>query len=697
MYSAGAVHRRRLRAASSGSPAPSREESAPAACSPLHTGSATLAVLPMPGHANAQRSRPRCLRPHGPGMSPNEPLEFRRLADTAPAILWVTDADGHCTFMSRGWHEMTGQSEAESLGFGWLDALHPDDLPIARTRLARAQRLVKPFTIDYRVRCRDGRYRWMLDAANPRHAADGSFAGFAGSVIDIDDRRRSEDKYRALFDSIEEGFCIVQMLFDDRTQPRDYRFLEVNPAFSRHTGLVDPVGHTAREMLPDLEPHWFEIYGRIAVTGEPERFEAGSDAMDRWFEVYAFRIGDPAERLVALLFTDITARRRQQQALREADQRKDEFLATLAHELRNPLAPIRTSLYVLKLNQDPETGARMLDILMRQVDQLTHLVDDLTEVSRITRGRIELRAVDIPLGSVLRNAAESVQPTLDQNRQTLQVDLPADPLWLRADPVRLGQVFVNLLNNAARYSREDTTIRVTAKAEGGEAVVSVCDEGMGIAREHLQSIFDLFTQVDRQRSADTRGLGIGLALVRSLVQMHGGNVSARSDGAGQGAEFVVRLPLQTPGGETPSRVEDNAAKPFGGLRVLVADDNRDAAESMGEWLSAFGAETIVVHDGHAALTMAQMHMPHVALLDLGMPELSGLEVAQRLRAVPGGAGMRLIAITGWGQARDRAGTEAAGFDHHMTKPPDIALLRSLLQDAHRALVGQAAGADPVTG
>ena len=625
-------------------------------------------------------------------MRPNESLEFRRIADTAPAILWVTDASGQCTFLSRGWYEMTGQNEAEALGYGWLEALHPDDRPAMRARFARASRTGKAFALDYRVRCRDGRYRWALDAANPRHADDGSFAGFAGSVIDIDDRRRSEDNCRALFNSIEEGVCILQVLFDGRQQPRDYRFLEVNPAFSRHTGLADPVGHTAREMLPDLEEHWFEIYGRVAMSGEPERFEQGFDAMGRWFSVYAFRIGDPAGHTVALLFTDITARRRQEQALRDAEQRKDEFLATLAHELRNPLAPIRTSLYVLKLNQDPETATRMLDILMRQVDQLTHLVDDLTEVSRITRGRIELRAVDIPLASVLRNAAESVQPTLAQSGQSLQIDVPPEPLWLRADPVRLGQVFINLLNNAARYSRENTTIRVVASAEGTDAVVSVRDEGMGIAREHLQSIFDLFTQVDRQHSADTRGLGIGLALVRSLVQMHGGNVTARSEGRGQGAEFIVRLPLHAPG-QAAATPADGTAKPFSGLRVLVADDNRDAAESMGEWLSAFGAETIVVHDGHAALTMAQMHLPHVALLDLGMPELSGLEVAQRLRAVPGAADMRLIAITGWGQARDRAGTEAAGFDHHMTKPPDIALLRSLLQEAHRELAAPVVASD----
>ena len=417
--------------------------------------------------------------------------------------------------------------------------------------------------------------------------------------------------------------------------------------------------------------------------------------MDRWFDVYAFRIGEPAERMVALLFTDITQRRRHEDGLREAARRKDEFLATLAHELRNPLAPIRTSLYVLKLNQDQDTTTRMLDILMRQVDQLTHLVDDLTEVSRITRGRIELRAIDIALGSVLRNAAESVQPTLEQNRQVLEIEAPSEPLWLRADPVRLGQVFVNLLNNAARYSPEQTTIRVSARVEGPHAVVSVRDQGSGIAHEHLESVFELFTQVDRHRSADTRGLGIGLALVRSLVQMHGGSVSAHSDGLGQGAEFIVRLPLRAAGTETPARLEDDASKPFAGLRVLVADDNRDAAESLGEWLGAFGAEAIVAHDGRAALTMAQMRLPHVALLDLGMPQLSGLEVAARLRATPGAAAMRLIAITGWGQACDRAGTEAAGFDHHMTKPPDIPLLRSLLQEAHRDLLAPADRVSPI--
>ncbi len=623
-----------------------------------------------------------------------DPDPFRDLADAVPAILWTTEADGRCNFLSRGWSLTTGQTEAQAMAHGWFDAVHPDDLPEARVRFARAHQDRRPFSMEYRLRRVDGQYRWTLDAGNPRFGADGTFLGFAGSVVDIDDRYRSEAKYRALFDSIDEGFCIFRMLFDDAQRPVDYRFLEVNPTFSRQTGLVDPVGRTARELLPDLEPHWFEIYGRVALTGEAHRFVEQSAVMGRWFEVYAFRIGAPADHQVALLFSDITRRRRQEQALRDADRRKDEFLATLAHELRNPLAPIRTSLYVLKLDQGAGTTTRMLDILMRQVDQLTHLVDDLMEVSRITRGRIELRPVEIPLSAVLRNAAESVQPALDQLGQTLRIDADVDAVMLRADPVRLGQVFVNLLNNASRYGGVGSTIDLEARQDAEHAVVVVRDRGVGIAHEHLHTIFDLFTQVDTdQRSSG--GLGIGLALVRSLVTMHGGDVCALSEGLGQGAAFQVRLPVS--GDVAPSDAipaEPSPDRAFAGLRVLVADDNRDAAESLGEWLGAFGADAIVVHDGRAALRMAQMRMPHVALLDLGMPELSGLELARRLRDIPSLSRMCLIAITGWGQARDRLDTEAAGFDHHMTKPPDIPVLRAMLTEVRaRVLADRAPGVE----
>ncbi|WP_024889050.1 hybrid sensor histidine kinase/response regulator [Luteimonas huabeiensis] len=616
-----------------------------------------------------------------------EAARLRALVDAAPAVLWITEADGHCSFVADGWHALTGQAVDEALGHGWLEALHPDDRPRVRAEFALAHQRQSAFELEYRVHGDGGRHCWVAHAGKPRHDASGAFAGFAGSVFDIDERHRSAEKYRALFESIDQGFCILQMLFDESGAPADYRILEVNPSYARHTGLLDAEGRTVRELVPDLEPHWFDIYGRVASSGVATRFVEGSAAMGRWFDVYAFPVGDVADRQIAVLFSDITERREQEQALLDADRRKDEFLATLAHELRNPLAPIRTSLYVLRLEPHPNSTRRMLDILMRQVDQLTRLVDDLMEVSRITRGRIELRPVDVRLDLVIRNAMETAQPNYTQAGQRLELDLPAEPVWLYADPVRLAQVFTNLLNNASRYSRPDGAVRLQARVEDGEAVITVRDQGMGIAPEHLQSIFELFTQIDRARNADARGLGIGLALVKSLVQMHGGRIGARSDGPGLGAEFEVRLPLQGRAAAEPPPPEPGPERAFAGLRVLVADDNRDAAESLGEWLSAFGAETVVVHDGLSALKMTQQRQPHVALLDLGMPELSGLEVARQLRRSRQQDNLRLIAITGWGQAQDRTDTQAAGFDHHMTKPPDIVQLRRLLLDVRRELLG----------
>jgi signal transduction histidine kinase/ActR/RegA family two-component response regulator len=366
-------------------------------------------------------------------------------------------------------------------------------------------------------------------------------------------------------------------------------------------------------------------------------------------------------------------------ALQDADRRKDEFLATLAHELRNPLAPVRNSLHILRLAADDATVARVRAVMERQVDHLVRLVDDLMEVSRITRGKIELRRERTDLARVLRAALETSQPLIDACGHRIDVELPAEPLPLDVDPVRLAQVFSNLFNNAAKYAECPGDIRVRAWRENGMVAVSVRDDGIGIDPGMLAHVFEMFAQVDGTHRRSQGGLGIGLTLVRSLVQLHGGSVSAHSEGIGRGSEFVVRLPLAT-GAEATTAAPEPLPAETPPMRVLVVDDNRDAADSLGVLLGFLGYVVEVAHDGLGALRAVERFRPALVLLDLGMPEMDGYEVARRLRAQPDGQGLVIVALTGWGQEEDRLRSRQAGFDHHLVKPTDIDALQRLFAE-----------------
>jgi PAS domain S-box-containing protein len=374
---------------------------------------------------------------------------------------------------------------------------------------------------------------------------------------------------------------------------------------------------------------------------------------------------------------DITEQKHAEEDLREADRRKDEFLATLAHELRNPLAPIRNSLHIFRMKgiQDPAVE-RVTDMMERQVGHMVRMVDDLLEVSRISRGKIELRKEPVELASVLRNAVDTSLPLIERGKHRLTVEVPDEPLRLDADPVRLAQVFANLLNNSAKYTPEGGAIGLKVSVEDGHAVVCVKDNGEGIPRQMLQRVFNMFTQVNTGMRAQG-GLGIGLTLAKTLVHLHGGTIDAASEGAGRGCEFTVRLPLVThavAAPEPPKPVAPGAPL----RRVLVVDDNHDAADSLGMLLQFLGAEVMVVHDGHAALAAVKGFKPAVVLLDLGMPGMNGLEVARRMREDPSARGITLVALTGWGQREDRRRTSEAGFDYHLVKPADVGMLQSIL-------------------
>lgn len=378
---------------------------------------------------------------------------------------------------------------------------------------------------------------------------------------------------------------------------------------------------------------------------------------------------------------DITQRKQAEAALRDADRRKDEFLAVLAHELRNPLAPIHNSLHILRMKCERDSSnERVFEMMERQVNHMVRLVDDLLEVSRITRGKIVLRTELVELASVVRSAVETSRPFIDSSNHQLAVTFPPEPLTLEGDPVRLSQIIANLLNNAAKYTDPGGQIWLSVRREDNWVTISIRDTGTGIPPEMLPRVFDLFVQIDRNSGRAQGGLGIGLALVKSLVEMHGGTVKAFSEGSGRGSEFVVRLPLvNSPRPIDAPRTPAKSPAVLASKRVLVVDDNRDAAQSLGTLLRLLGADVYVAYNGPDALIALGEHKPTAVVLDIGMPGMDGHEVARRIRELSEFQDVTLIALTGWGQEDDRRRSEQAGFDYHLIKPADIGALQVLLQ------------------
>jgi signal transduction histidine kinase/ActR/RegA family two-component response regulator len=403
-------------------------------------------------------------------------------------------------------------------------------------------------------------------------------------------------------------------------------------------------------------------------------------------------VKDASGRIVGIskIARDITERRRVEKALldseaalKAADQRKNEFLATLAHELRNPLAPIRNSLHILRMaGTDDPSAARVQEMLERQVNHMSRLVDDLLDVARITSGRIDLRSEPVELASLIRGAVEVSKPLIDVASHRLATTLPSRPVTVKGDAVRLTQVIANLLNNAAKYMEPGGQIWLTATSQGDEAVISVRDTGIGIAPDMLPQVFQMFTQVDRDHKHTQGGLGVGLALAKQLVEMHGGWIEGRSKGKGQGSEFVVRLPLaeqQLPATDDSSpSIDQNQTR---SSTILIVDDNKDAAHSLGLLLRMLGHDVQTANDGLSALEVLESYHPTVMLLDLGMPGMDGYEVVRRARELPQCKHTIFVALTGWGQEEDRQRTRDAGFDHHLLKPVNLGALKVLLTEA----------------
>ncbi len=622
---------------------------------------------------------------------------FHALIDASPVILWTTDADGQTTYLSQRWYDYTGRTPEQDLGVGWLENIHPDDMERVAQAFDAARIAGTPYSADFRLRRHDGVYRWCIDAGMPRIGDDGRAAGFVGTVIDIHTRKMLQERFARVAGAGDIGIWHADAPFDA---------LRINQQMAAHLGLPGRDSASIQQLL------------EVVDAGDRTRLAAGikralSDGMPLDVEFRIAGDGAPAQRWLRAvgwcdvddqcqptrfdgISLDISTHKHAELELQrlageltEKNRRQSEFLFTLAHELRNPLAPIRAGLELMGARPAGDVNADLQGMMLRQVDHMVHLVDDLLDIARLAEGKVMLRHARVALADVVGDAVEISMPLVRKGEHQLSLRLPEAPLMLEVDRHRIAQVLSNLLNNAAKYTPPGGRIELSAGVADGEVVLAVADNGIGIDPALLSSVFDMYAQVEAGQQMAQGGLGVGLNLVRQVVQLHHGRVSADSAGVGQGSRFTVWLPLPLPELAAPAaadaaREAEAPAAPAGGLRVLVVDDNIDAAETLGALLEFSGHQVRLAHTGAEALTMAAAQLPQVVFMDIGLPDISGYEAALALRAMHDMAGARIIALTGWGALSDKERSSAAGFDQHLTKPVDFNQLLAALQQTPSA-------------
>jgi PAS domain S-box-containing protein len=604
--------------------------------------------------------------------------------------IFTLDLDGKITTWNSGARNLTGYEEGEILGKGGEILFIREDVErgVPEQEIRKALEQGRAENERWHAR-KDGTLFWASGLVMPMRDG-GEAVGLLKIMRDTTEQKRTEQELQVnrerlefVVNSSEVGLWYCDLPFDR---------LVWNAKCKEHFGLPPDAEVTIGTFYERLHPEdrgptrraiERSIEGRVQFDTEYRTVDARGRV--RWIRA----IGQPFYDVTGTptrfdgITVDVTGRIRQEEALREADRRKDEFLATLAHELRNPLAPIRNALHLMRgpvhSGEDFEAERAMAE---RQVVHLARLVDDLMDVARISKGKIDLRKEVLDLAAVVRRAVASARTALDERGHRLVVDLPDEPIRLEGDPTRLEQVFWNLLNNAAKYTEPGGEVRLTAEPGGGRVAVRVRDTGIGIEPAMLPRLFRMFVQVGEHRGHAQGGLGIGLGLVKSLVELHGGSIEAHSDGPGTGSEFVVRLPTLTGTAEARAPEQGRGAAPDDRpprRPILVVDDNADAANSLARLLSRlYGQEVRVAHDGPSALEIAREFRPEVVLLDIGMPGMDGYEVARRLRERAEFGGTLLVALTGWGQDSDRRKSQEAGFDRHLIKPVAPEALRELL-------------------
>lgn len=655
-------------------------------------------------------------------------------AGVQATVVWTTDVQGEVHRPMPSWERFTGQAFPHYRGTGWLQAVHPDD----RDEVARTWRsgVSGGGTVEmaYRLRRHDGQFRRVTAHGAPLTEGD-TIAGWVGVCVDVTSSLESEAALKASEE---------RLRFLDRLAESTRAVTDANRVMEITARLLGEYLGATRCAYADVEPDgdrftirndWslpgipssagvysLELFGSQATTNlrrgkhlvvrDVDR-ELGDEGGGRMFNAIGIQAIICAGlvkdgRLVAMmavhqaqprdwtegevaLVGDVVDRSwahiervRDNAMLREQDRRKDEFLATLAHELRNPLAPMKYAVTMMRMKPDASAHARAEEVIDRQVSHMARLIDDLLDLSRINRGLIQLQREPVKVRDLMERAVEASRPAIEAGRHRLELGWPGDDVVVEADPVRIIQVIGNLLNNAAKYTPDGGRLRLAAWRDGRKAVLEVADNGIGIPPAEQGKLFQIFTQLHHSAARAKGGLGIGLSLVRTLVQMHGGEVRVHSDGLDEGTRFTVELPLAAKA-QVPQVDEsgDDAVQPPA-HRVLVVEDNRDGLETLLALLDMLGYETAGAADGREAVEVAARFQPQVVLLDLGLPVMDGFEVARHLRADPKLGRVYIAALTGWGAERDRQRTADAGFDAHLTKPVDLDALQAVLEQGAAA-------------
>lgn len=616
--------------------------------------------------------------------------EFRALADNITQLAWMADESGYIFWYNQRWFDYTGTDLEEMKGWGWREVHHPDFVEAVVEKYNSHIREGLLWEDIFPLRSKEGEFRWFLSRAVPFREEEGGPVRWFGTNTDITEQREVERELR----ENEERLRLA--LKAGRTGVWDLDIPEGKVAWSEETCEVFGVDEKGTEVTPEQFFSFIHLDDRERVREVVSTALESADSYSaefrivrpdgevRWISDLGLIRRDSQGVAVSMIgtLTDRTDEKLATEGLKEADRRKDEFLATLAHELRNPLAPLRTGLEVLRqAPRESEMALRAQQMMERQLVHMVRLIDDLLDVSRISRGKIELKREVVSIQSILESAIEASRSTIEAAQHRLDLDIPSTPILLDGDPTRLAQVVSNLLNNAAKYTLEGGKITVKVSGRGERVVISISDTGVGITEEMLPLVFDMFTQVGKTIDRAQGGLGIGLSIVKSLVALHGGTIRAESAGAGKGSTFTVELPCLS----QPARLEEATPETFqpkgsAPLKILIVDDNVDGAESLSMLLQLSGHTTRVAHNGPDALSAADEFKPRAVFLDIGLPGMNGHEVAKILRTKEEAQSLTLVALTGWGTEEDKQRSKDAGFDYHLTKPIDFQEVEAVMAE-----------------